>query len=91
MRLSGGRGCWMMDIDFEIIGTITNIENIAVSSSIREIARLRKFYKGKRWRKLKGVALVRLDDGTICKAAVHWYEAHGVGKKDMKIKYILDE
>ena len=80
-----------MDIDFEIIGTITNIEKIAVSSSIREVARLRKFYGGKRWRKLKGVALVRLDDSTRCQAEVHWYEAHGVGKKDMKIKHILDE
>lgn len=80
-----------MDIDFEVIGKITDIENIAVSSSIREIARLRKFYGSRRWRKLKGVALVRLDDGTVCKAEVHWYEAHGVGKRDMKIKYILDE
>jgi hypothetical protein len=80
-----------MDIDFELIGKITDIENVAVSSSIREIARLRKFYGGRRWRKLKGVALVRLDDGTVCKAEVHWYEAHGVGKRDMKIKYILDE
>lgn len=80
-----------MDIDFEIIGTITNIEKIAVSGSIREVARLRKFYGGKRWRKLKGVALVRLDDGTLCQAEVHWYKAHGVGKRDMKIKHILDE
>lgn len=80
-----------MDIDFELVGTIIEIEAIAVSGSIREIARLRKFYGGKRWRKLKGVALVRLDDGIVCKAEVHWYEAHGVGKKDMKIKYILDE
>ena len=80
-----------MDIDFELIGQVTDIEAIAISSSIREIARLRKFYGGKRWRKLKGVALVRLDDGTVCKAEVHWYEAHGVGKRDMKIKYILDE
>jgi hypothetical protein len=80
-----------MDIDFEIIGKITDIETIAVSSSIREIARLRKWYGGKRWRKLKGIGLVRLDDGTVCKAEVHWYEAHGVGKRDMKIKHILDE
>ncbi|MFN8453341.1 MAG: hypothetical protein U0401_01500 [Anaerolineae bacterium] len=80
-----------MDIDFELIGQVTDIEAIAVSSSIQEIVRLRKFYGGKRWRKLKGVALVRLDDGTVCKAEVHWYEAHGVGKRDMKIKYILDE
>jgi hypothetical protein len=79
-----------MDIDFELIGKIADVESIAVSSSIREIARLRKFYGGKRWRKLKGIVLVRLDDGTMCKAEVHWYEAHGIGKKDMKIKNILD-
>jgi len=76
---------------FEIIGEITNIEAIAVGSSIREIARLRKVYGGGRWRKLKGRAMVRLPDGTICEAEVHWYEAHGIGKKEIKIKRILWE
>jgi len=76
---------------FEIIGPITNIETIAVGHSIRELARLRKFYGRGRWRKLKGIAKVRLPDGTICKAEIHWYEAHGIGKKEFKIKHILWE
>jgi hypothetical protein len=78
-------------MSFEVIGRITNIETIAVGSSIREIARLRKVYGTGRWRKLKGMALVRLFDDMICEAEVHWYEAHGIGKKEMKIKYILWE
>jgi hypothetical protein len=57
--------------DFEIIGEITNVETVAVGSSIRVIKRLRRFYGDGRWRKLKGVARVKLPDGTICKAEVH--------------------
>ena len=78
-------------MNFEIIEEITNIETIAVGSSIREVARLRKVYGAGRWRKLKGIAMVRLSDGTICEAEVHWYEAHGIGKKEIKIKRILWE
>jgi hypothetical protein len=78
-------------MDSEIIGDITDIEIIAVGSSIRGIVRLRKAYGAGRWRKLKGIAMVRLPDGTVCKAEVHWYEAHGVGKRDIKVKRILDE
>ncbi len=74
---------------FEIIGAITDIETIAVGRSIREIARLRKVYGAGRWRKRKGIAMVRLSDGTICEAEIHWYEAHGIGKKEFKIKRIL--
>ncbi len=77
--------------NFRIIGEITNIETIAVGSSIREIARLRKIYGAGRWRKLKGIAMVCLSDGTMCEAEVHWYEAHGIGKKEFKIKRILWE
>jgi len=76
---------------FEIIGEITNIETIAVGGSIREIARLRRVYGSGRWRKLKGIATVRLSDGTICEAEVHWYEAHGIGRKEEKIKSVLWE
>ena len=75
--------------DFEIIGEITNAEIIAVGSSIRVIKRLRRFYGKGRWRKLKGIAKVKLPDGTICKAEVHWYEMSKVGKKECKIKQIL--
>jgi len=74
---------------FEIVGEIADIETIAVGSSIREIARLRKIYGTGRWRKLKGMATVCLSDGTICEAEIHWYEAHGIGRKEFKIKRIL--
>jgi len=75
--------------DFEIIGEITNIETVAIGSSIRVIKRLRRFYGDGRWRKLNGVARVKLPDGTICKAEVHWYEMSSVGRKEYKIKRIL--
>ena len=78
-------------MSFEIVGEISNIETIAVGSSIRENARLRKVYGVGRWRKLKGIATVRLSNDAICKAEVHWYEAHGIGKKEFKLKRILDK
>lgn len=74
---------------FEIIGEITAIETIAVGTSIREIARLRKQYGQGRWRKIKGIATIRLADGMVCEAELHWYEAHGIGKKEIKIKRIF--
>jgi hypothetical protein len=74
---------------FEIIGEITDIETIAIGTSIREIARLRKFYGRGRWRKRKGVATVRLPDNTVHQAEIHWYEAHGIGRKEFKIKRLL--
>jgi hypothetical protein len=79
-----------MSEDFEIIGKIDEIETIAVGSRIREIARLRKAFGVGRWRKLKGVATVRLEDGTIHRVELHWYEAHGLGRKKLKIKEYLD-
>ena len=75
---------------FEIIGDMTGIEKIAVGSRIRDLERLRKNYGPGRWRKLKGFALVRLEDGTVCDAELHWYEAHGIGKKEMRVKELLD-
>lgn len=75
---------------FEIIGNINSIQTIAVGKSIRDIVRLRKQYGAGRWRKLKGIATVRLFDGTIRKAEVHWYEAHGIGRKKLKIKRFMD-
>jgi hypothetical protein len=74
---------------FEIIGEITEVETIAVGSKIREIARLRKQFGKGRWRKLKGVATVRLKNGRIRKVELHWYEAHGIGKRKLKIKRYL--
>ena len=76
---------------FEIIGEIEQVETIAVGKSIRDIARLRKQYGPGSWRKLKGIATVRLIDGRIKQAEVHWYEAHGIGKRKMKIKRYLDK
>jgi len=75
---------------FEIIGEIENIETVAVGGRIRDIMRLRKQFGSGGWRKLKGVARVRLLRGRICKAEIHWYEAHGIGRKKMKIKRLLD-
>ena len=74
----------------DIIGPIENIETIAIGGKIQDIMRIRRQYGAGRWRKLKGVAKVRLQSGRICKAEVHWYEAHGIGRKKMKIKRILD-
>jgi hypothetical protein len=77
-------------MNFEIIGVITNIEQIAIGNSIRDISRLRRNYGQGRWRKLKGVAEIRLRNGKIRLAELHWYEAHGIGKKEMKRKCYLD-
>ncbi len=75
---------------FEIIGEITNIETIAVGRSIRDLARLRQIYGAGRWRKLKGRATVRLSDEKVYLAEIHWYEAHGIGRKRFKIKRFLE-
>jgi hypothetical protein len=74
----------------DIIGEIEEIQTIAVGGRIQDIMRIRNQYGPGRWRKLKGVAKVRLQSGRICKAEIHWYEAHGIGRKKMKIKRILD-
>lgn len=76
---------------FTIVGSITAIETIAVNTGIREVERLRKVYGAARWRKKKGVATIMLADGTLHVAEVHWYEATGLGRKEMKIKRLLDE
>ncbi|HEU4596747.1 MAG TPA: hypothetical protein VFS10_16535 [Pyrinomonadaceae bacterium] len=80
----------MRDNDFQIVGQIENIEVIAVRHSIRVLEFLRKTYGRGRWRKLKGTASVSFEDGRIRLAEVHWYEAHGIGKRQMKIKRLLD-
>ncbi|MBA7561478.1 hypothetical protein ES708_03116 [subsurface metagenome] len=75
---------------FEIVGEIENIETIAVGGRIKDIMRLRRQFGPGRWRKLKGTASVRLHSGNVRIAELHWYEAHGIGKKKMKIKRFLD-
>jgi len=77
-------------MDFELIGGSSEVETIAVNLSIRESADLKARYGGRRRRKLKGVGTVRLANGSVRRAEVHWYEAHGVGKRKMKIKRLLD-
>jgi hypothetical protein len=72
---------------FEILGAVSQVETFAIGSGIREIARLRRLYG--RWRKRKGLARVRLADGSIRVAEVHWYEAAGIGRREFKIKHLL--
>ena len=73
-------------MDFEIVGEITQIETISRGSGIRNQARLQRQYGRGRWRKLKGVAYVRLTNGSIRLAEVHWYQAGNIGKREFKIK-----
>lgn len=73
-------------MDFEIISGITNIEIIATGTGIRNRERLQKQYGKGKWRKLKGIAQVQLANGIVGLAEVHWYEAHGIGKKEFKLK-----
>jgi len=73
-------------MDFELVGELREVETIATGRQIRELERLVKSYGEARWRKLKGFAAVRLTDGAIRTAEVHWYEAHGIGRKDLKLK-----
>ena len=75
---------------FEICGDLADVETFAIGTSIRELPRLGKIYGKGRWRKRKGFADVRLPNGTIRKAELHWYEAAGIGKKEFKIKRFVD-
>jgi hypothetical protein len=75
---------------FEIVGEITEVEIIAAGPGIRVLRYLQKAYGRGRWRKLKGTATVRLPNGTLRQVELHWYEAHGKGKRDIKIKHYLD-
>ena len=76
---------------FEILGEISNVKTFARGSRIRELARLRKMYGRGRWRKCKGIARVQLLHGAIYHAEVHWYEAAGIGRKEFKIKHLLQD
>ena len=75
---------------FEIVGPLSEIEVIAKGPSVRERRQLCRRYGGLRWRKLKGVGTVRLGDGALARAEIHWYEAHGIGKVRYKIKRWLE-
>jgi hypothetical protein len=77
-------------VEFEILEPITNIETIAVGRGIREFKRLVRRYGFGHWRKRKGVCTVRLADGVVRRAELHWYEATGFGRHEFKIKRFLD-
>jgi hypothetical protein len=76
-------------MDFEVVGEISGIETIATGAGIRERGRLRKRYGRGRWRKRKGFAEIRLKSGDIIRAELHWYEATGIGRREMKIKAFI--
>lgn len=76
-------------IEFEILSEIRDIETIASGQAVYIRRYLDRNYGKGRWRKMKGMATVQLADGTICKAEIHWYEAHGIGRKDFKIKRVI--
>jgi hypothetical protein len=78
-------------VDFEILGEITVLETIASGRGIRDLRRLQRNYGKGRWRKMKGSARIRLRNGDVRLAEIHWYEAHGIGKKELKRKRYLDE
>ena len=77
-------------MDFKVLGRITDVETIAIGNAIREIRRLQRVYGLGRWRKRKGIARVELSSGTIRLVEIHWYEAHGIGRHELKIKDYLD-
>ena len=75
---------------FDIVDEIKEIETIAKGSGIRDLTRLKKFYGLGNWKKMKGIARIRLQSGEIKLAELHWYEAHGIGKKEIKRKRYLE-
>jgi hypothetical protein len=77
--------------EFQVLGEISATETIAEGSTIRDLPRLRRTYGLARWRKCKGIATVELLNGKVRRVELHWYEAHGVGRKEIKIKRYLDE
>lgn len=79
-----------MDGDFQIVGEMLEVTSIAAGRAVRDRSRLVRLYGKGRWRKMKGIARVRLLDGWIRLAELHWYEAHGIGRKELKAKRYLD-
>lgn len=78
-----------MNSSFKVLSEITDIETIASGRGVYIRRYLERAYGRGRWRKMKGIATVELADGTICEAEIHWYEAHGIGRKDFKIKRVI--
>jgi len=78
-----------MNAEFKLLSDISDIETIASGRGVRIRQHLERTYGQGRWRKMKGIATVKLEDGTICEAEIHWFEAHGIGQRDFKIKRVL--
>ncbi len=78
-------------MNFDVVGRITAIETIASGTAVRLRRDLRRAYGPGRWRKLKGIATVRLPNGAVRRVEIHWYEAHGIGRRDLKIKRYLED
>jgi len=79
----------MSDVGFEIVGQLRDIETIAAGRGVYIRQYLERTYGKGRWRKMKGMATVQLAGDTICEAEIHWFEAHGIGRKDFKIKRMI--
>jgi hypothetical protein len=75
---------------FKLRSEITDVQVITAGAGVRVRAKLKKVYGAGRWRKLKGTAMVELPDGEVARAELHWYEAHGIGRRDMKVKRLLE-
>jgi len=78
-------------VNFTVVGPVADIESIATGRQIRDLRRIERMLGHGSWRKLKGVAMVQLPNGDVRQAELHWYEAHGIGRRMMKIKAFLDE
>ena len=78
-----------MTTGFEILSEIGDVETITAGRSVHIRRHLERIYGKGRWRKMKGIAAVQLADGAICEAEIHWFEAHGIGRKDFKIKRVI--
>ena len=93
--LAGLASPWVLGqnqkVKFDVVGEIEQVETIAAGPSVKVRSFLRKTYGRGRWRKLKGIATVRLPNGNVRRVELHWYEAHGIGKRDFKIKDYLDK
>jgi len=79
-----------MVVGFRLVGEVEGVETIAEGNGIREFPRLVRMHGLGRWRKRKGIARVEIEGGSVRLAELHWYEAHGMGRVEMKIKRFLD-
>ena len=74
---------------FELLAEIRDVQTIASGHGIRDLRILTKRFGTGNWRKLKGFCTVRFANGTVAEAELHWYEAHGIGKRWIKVKRVI--